>query len=286
MILETLLTKARRCPSVVIFKPPSSQPPTDNRTGRSALLSASTSAMKDFLDCTDWENVTLPAGSPIAKAAKMTLYAGGMSRNRSDGPPHVCQYPATTRRGRRPSPASFPESGWVPAGTAVRAREMRGAAESAGKTRAVTRIATAAPATIAGQASSADLRRCGCSDLSGQVVKGFSRGLRPIARSSNQPSRRTATPIKPRAMRICWVMAAALLNGLDPSRVSNAAEIEKAGKLQRKIVNARPWTPARAARTQEELGPAWVCGTAAAARSRHRHPTASWPRVGQRTEPR
>ena len=62
--------------------------------------------------------------------------------------------------------------------------------------------------------------------LSGRVAKGFSLGLRPIARSSSQPSRRTATMIKPRAKKICWVMDAALLDKLEPSRASKAAEIE------------------------------------------------------------
>ncbi len=73
MILDALFTSARRCPSVVIFNPPSSQPPIDKRTGRLALLSASTSAMKDDLDCTLWEKVIFPVASPIANAAKTTL---------------------------------------------------------------------------------------------------------------------------------------------------------------------------------------------------------------------
>ena len=34
MILDALFTSSRRCPSVVIFNPPSSQPPIDSRTGR------------------------------------------------------------------------------------------------------------------------------------------------------------------------------------------------------------------------------------------------------------
>src|SRR5688500_20386760 len=111
MILDALFTNARRCPSVVIFNPPSSQPPTDRRTGRSALLSAATSLMKDDLDCTVWEKLIFPVASPTANAAKIRLYAGGTSRNFSEGPPQLCQYPATTRRGRRSSAAWPPVPG-------------------------------------------------------------------------------------------------------------------------------------------------------------------------------
>src|SRR5215207_2918012 len=96
MIFDALFTNARRCPSVVIFNPPSSQPPTDRRTGRSALLSASTSLMKDDLDWTVWEKFTFPVASPTANAARTRLYADGTSRSFSEGPPQLCQYPATT----------------------------------------------------------------------------------------------------------------------------------------------------------------------------------------------
>src|SRR5215203_3496169 len=111
MIFETLFTSARRCPSVVIFNPPSSQPPTDKRTGLSALLSAWTSLMKDDLDCTVWEKFTFPVASPTANAARTRLYAGGTSRNFSEGPPQLCQYPPTTRRGSRLSAFSPPVPG-------------------------------------------------------------------------------------------------------------------------------------------------------------------------------
>src|SRR5215212_5978341 len=156
MIFDTLFTNARRWASVVIRKPPSSQPPTDKRTVRSALLSSATSSMKDDLDWTVWEKVTFPVASPIANAAMTTLYAGGTLLSRSDGPPQLCQYPATTRRWRRLSVPLPPESGWGAAGTAVRAREMSGA-ESAGNTRAVATMAAVTPATIAGHATSARL---------------------------------------------------------------------------------------------------------------------------------
>ncbi len=71
--------------------------------------------------------------------------------------------------------ASAPASDRGAAGTAVRGRETSGA-ESAGKIRAVTRIATAAPATIDGHTSSADLRRWCSIGLSGRSGEGIQPG--------------------------------------------------------------------------------------------------------------